>query len=579
MLNELRIDHFAIIQRLVIEFGPGLCAFTGETGAGKSILLDAIIALVGGKADATLIRSGQERAIIEATFRLPEATKAQILQILEREDLLDDPNYLTLGREIRREGRSVARVNGRSVSLSLLRELGSYLVDIHGQSDHLSLLNVRAHLGLLDRYANSEKKLETYRKTYRELGGTRRELEALRQSERDSARQAEMLTFQAEEIEAAQLRPGEDDELRQERDRLANAENLAALTQQCLTLLDEGSQEAPAISDLFGQVVQSLAALGRIDPTQVRLHQQAEALADTLSETSRELAHYLEQLEFNPRRLEQVEERINLIHTLKRKYGGSIEAVQAFAQDARRQLERIAHASERIAELEESEKRLLQQLTVHGKELSQARRKAAEALGKAVEGELSDLSMEGAQFTVDIHYDPDPHGLPVEPDQTVAYDENGLERVEFMIAPNPGEGFKPLVRIASGGETSRLMLALKNVLARADHIPTLIFDEVDQGIGGRVGSVVGEKLWQLARQHQVLCVTHLPQLAAYSDQHFHVQKTVQEDRTQTQVELLDEPGRLVELAQMLGSNSQANRHAAQETLLLARKRTAQLSKI
>ncbi|GAP16215.1 DNA repair protein RecN [Levilinea saccharolytica] len=577
MLTELRIENFAIIQRLTLEFTPGLIAFTGETGAGKSILLDALEAIVGGRVDATAIRSGAERALVEATFELPETNRAAVNAVLEREDLLDDPHYITLGRELRREGRSVARVNGRSVPVALLRELGAFLVDIHGQSEHLSLLNVREHLGLLDRFAAVEREAAAYRQAYHSLVQVRRELASLRQLEKDAARRQEMLTFQVDEIESAHLRPGEEDEIRKERDRLANAESLADLARKSLSVLEDGGPEAPALSELLGKVVHSLSALSRIDPTQTELYQTAEGLAEQLSDISRELQLYLEGLEFNPRRLEQVEERVNLLVQLKRKYGGSLEAVLAFGAEARAQLEQIANATERIEALEKAESEGLQQLARLGIALSKARRAAAERLAKGVEGELVDLSMPGARFQVGMEVRPDPQGLPVGEGQRAAFDENGFDQVEFMIAPNPGEGFKPLVKIASGGETSRLMLALKNVLARADAIPTLVFDEIDQGIGGRVGTVVGEKLWTLARQHQVLCVTHLPQLAAFGDQHYNVRKLVEDGRTHTEVQKLEGDPRLDELALMLGGVSAANRSAAEEALRFARVRTREIS--
>jgi DNA repair protein RecN (Recombination protein N) len=300
-------------------------------------------------------------------------------------------------------------------------------------------------------------------------------------------------------------------------------------------------------------------------------------LADSLAGVGRDLQDYLEGIEFNPRRLEQVEERLGLIVNLKRKYGGSIEAVLAFAANARQQLETIATASERIAELELEQEQLLSQLSGLGQTLSETRKAAAGKLGRAVEHELNDLSMNGARFTVDLKYRANSGGIALPDGQCVGFDENGLDQVEFLIAPNPGEGLKPLVKIASGGETSRLMLALKNVLVRADHVPTLIFDEIDQGIGGRVGSVVGEKLWQLGREHQVLCVTHLPQLAAFGDQHYRVRKLVQSGRTLTQVDPLAGSVRLDELAQMLGTVSAANLSAAKETLDRAQKRAEQLA--
>jgi DNA repair protein RecN (Recombination protein N) len=289
------------------------------------------------------------------------------------------------------------------------------------------------------------------------------------------------------------------------------------------------------------------------------------------------MGDYMEELEFNPRRLEQVEERLDLIHNLKRKYGGSIEAVLAFGRDARSRLEQIAHADERIEELEAQQQSLLHELAAQALQLSDIRKKAAASLSSGVERELADLSMLGARFTVDFKQIESPDGLPVAEGLHLNFDDRGFDRVEFLIAPNPGEGFKPLVKIASGGETSRLMLALKNVLAQADYVPTLIFDEIDQGIGGRVGAVVGEKLWQLARQHQVLCVTHLPQLAAYGRQHFRVQKGMDAGRTQTEVQLLDDENRIEEMAQMFGPLSEENRAAARATLQQARLRSRALA--
>jgi DNA repair protein RecN (Recombination protein N) len=578
MLAELHIENFAIIQHLELEFHHGLIAFTGETGAGKSIILDAILALVGGKVDATFIRAGADRALVEGEFKIPEANRAEIIAILEREDLLDDPATVTLARELRREGRSVARVNGRSVNAGLLRELGAYLVDIHGQSEHLSLLNVRAHLGLLDRYAGVETPLGIYRQLYRQLLALRRELSELRASEQDTARRSELLQYQLDEIENASLKPGEEDDLRHERDRLANAESLAQLAQQSLALLDDGSPEAPSVADLTGQLVQALGGLSRIDATQTNLYVQAETVAEILSDLARDLQTYLDQIEFNPRKLEQAEERLNLIHNLKRKYGGSIESVLAHAKDTRAKLEAFTHASERIAELEADEGVFLEKLARAARELSQKRGLAAEKLSQGVESELNDLRMAGARFAADLRHESAPTGLPWEDGQRLAFDEHGVDRCEFLIAPNPGEGLKPLVKIASGGETSRLMLALKNVLARADAIPTLIFDEIDQGIGGRVGTVVGEKLWQLGRQHQVLCVTHLPQLAAFGDEHWRVRKLVEAGRTLTEVECLQPAARLDELALMLGGVSEVNRRAAQEALSFAHQRAKELSK-
>jgi DNA repair protein RecN (Recombination protein N) len=568
MLTELRIRNLAIIESLELHFGPGLIVLTGETGAGKSIILDALEMLLGARADATIIRQGADFTLVEGVFRIDERVRPAIHAILEREGLLEDENYLTLGREVRREGRNIARVNGRSVNLGLLKELGSYLIDIHGQSEHLSLLNPRAHIQLLDRYADLEKPLQAYRQAYRNLQALRQELEELRRVQADAERRTEMLRFQLEEIEAARLKPGEDEELRRERNRLANAEALAESAQQALSLLDEGLPDAPSALDLLGQAGRLLERLAHLDPSQATLSQNLLTIEETLSDVARALRTYLENIEFNPRRLEQVEERLDLIQRLTRKYGGSIEAVLKRAGQIREELEHIETVSERLEALQKQEASLLEELARQALALSQARERAAQALSQNIEAELNDLRMSQARFSVAFQTRPHPQGLPVRGEH-LSFDSNGIDQVEFLIAPNPGEGFKPLVKIASGGETARLMLALKNVLARADEIPILVFDEIDQGIGGRVGLTVGQKLWSLARHHQVFCVTHLPQLAAFGDQHFRVQKIIQGERTYTRVEELEGEQRLLELSQMLGEIGEGTLRSAHELLQLA----------
>jgi len=586
MLTELRIENFAIIDRLELHFRPNLITFTGETGAGKSIIIDAVETILGGRADTTFIRAGSDRAGLEAVFRIPDANRDAIHLILDREDLQDDPNYLSLGREIRASGRNIARVNGRSVNASLLRELGEYLIDVHGQSEHLSLLRVNQHLGLLDAYAMADPGIKSaspfrellgdYNQVYNHWVAVQRELDLLRRSERDAARRADMLTFQINEIETARLRPGEEEDLKEERNRLANAEGLASLSQEALLALDEGDPESQAATDLFGQVFDALQNLAKLDPSQTNLAEQAQAAFESMNDLAASLRSYQEGIEFNPKRLDQVEERLAAIHILKRKYGGSITEILEFGVRARQQLDEISHAEERIETLLQEQGNLLDRIGELGTALSQIRRAAADRLAGAMEIELSDLQMSGARFMVDFQRQPDPGGARYLDGEYVAFDVNGLERVEFLIAPNPGEGFKPLAKIASGGETSRLMLALKNVLARADQIPTLIFDEIDQGIGGRVGAVVGKKLWMLAQDHQVLCITHLPQLAAYGDQHFRVQKEIHDGRTTTQVIPLDGEPRLVELAQMMGEVSEGTLRSAREILQAVGKRTGPL---
>lgn len=566
MLKELRIENFAIIHQLELVFNTGLTTFTGETGAGKSILLDALDALMGGRAESSLIRADSERANLEALFIIPQEHRSEIIQLLEQEGLLESPDEVLFNREIRREGRNIARINGRVVNVSLMKELGSYLMDIHGQSEHLSLLSVRQHIHLLDRFADDQVLLEAYQRSYVKLKETRRELADLRQAEKDAARMSDLLTYQIQEIEAANLAIGEEEELRGELSRLANAEKLTSLARQGYTLLEEEAPDAPSISAMLGEVVAALNSLAGIDKSLQALAEQCESVASISADISRDLQQYLENIEFNPKRLEQTENRLALISGLKRKYGEDENAILIFAQNARVQLTRIATVEDRIAELESLQETQAHALAQQALQLSEVRQQAAFRLGEQVEKELDELRMAGARFSVGLHTKPQEDGLPLDSGERVRFDERGIDQVEFLIAPNPGEGLKPLVKIASGGETSRLMLALKNVLAKADTIPTLIFDEIDQGIGGRVGAMVGEKLWQLGRSHQVLCVTHLPQLAAFGNQHFHVFKHLQEGRTITMVEQLTSERRLVELAMMFGGDSEANRSAAQEAI-------------
>ncbi|MCB0100642.1 MAG: DNA repair protein RecN [Anaerolineales bacterium] len=571
MLTELHIQNFAIIDKLDLRFGAGLIILTGETGAGKSIILDAVVMLIGGKADTTFVRADSDAAFVEGVFQLKGPEREAVHEVLNREDLMDNPDYVVLMREVRKEGRSVARINGRTVNVGLLKELGALLIDIHGQAEHLSLLDPRAHLGLLDRYADVAKPLNEYRQTYHSLLTLRHELSELRKAQSDSERRTEMLTYQVEEIEDARLKAGEDDELRKERDRLANAESLAQNAQEALAILEDGSPDTPAATDLMGQAAQALAALAKIDAGQADTSNQIEEMLDSLSDIIHELRNYLEEIEFNPKRLEDVEERLDLIHSLTRKYGGTIPAVIAYGADAKKQLETITGAADRIAELEMQEAKLLEKLAKQATTLSGKRKSAAESMGKGIELELDDLRMASAQFGVDFQTKPDLNGLPFAEGNRLAFDQNGFDRVEFLVAPNPGEGLKPLAKVASGGETSRLMLGLKNVMARADEVPSLIFDEIDQGIGGRVGMVVGHKLWNLSRSHQVFCVTHLPQLAVFGDQHYQVQKLLDKGRTLTRVEPLEGEARLLELSQMLGEVGEGTLRSAHELLQTARK--------
>lgn len=574
MLKELRIENFAIINQLELSFGPGLVILTGETGAGKSILLDAVEILVGGRADTTMVRAESQQAIVEGTFHLAGAARHAVHKILKREDLLDDEDYLTLSREIKPEGRTIARVNGRTVNVGMLKDLGIHLIDIHGQSGHLSLLDTNAHLGLLDRYANLDSALNIYHTTYQKLRSLRAELNRLRRLQADAVNRVELLTYQAEEIEAANPLPKEDDELKQERDRLANAEALSLHAQEALAFLDEGTMENPAVTDSLGEAIESLAALAKIDASQAEIQERSALLLETLGDITRDLRSYLESVEYSPDRLDEVEERLDVLESLKRKYGGTLEAVIEFGKNASEELESISTASERLDELTKEEEALLKVLAEQGKELSALRKAAAKRLSDGIVAELADLRMAEAKFAVSFKTINDSNGLPLDGEH-VGFDDKGFDQVEFLLAPNPGEGLKPLVKVASGGETSRMMLALKNMLARADKVPTLIFDEIDQGIGGRIGMIVGEKLWHLGKGHQVFCVTHLPQLAAFGDQHFQVEKELKDGRTLTRVSHLEKDARLLELAQMLGDVGEGTLRSAHEILQAAQDIRAQ----
>jgi DNA repair protein RecN (Recombination protein N) len=606
MLAELRVRDLAIIEDLELAFGPGFNVLTGETGAGKSIIIDAVSLLLGDRASQDVVRAGAERTEVEGVFQLNPAASARVAPILADHGLEgDEPGWLLLAREVRSGGRSVARVNGRAVSTALLGEIGGRLVDIHGQGEHLSMLRESEHIGLLDRYAGLEAEQLEVAELVKRLRAVRRELENLRQDERERARRIDLLAYQVEEIRAAHLTDGEIEELDGERRRLANAEQLAALSGEALHLLQEGSEEQPSALDALGSSEQALNRLARIDPDAEGLGGQlAEAVA-LLTDLARELGHYREAIEFNPRRLEQVEERLHLIRSLQRKYGDSIADVLTYAERSAAELDAISHAEERIAGLESDETGLLGEIGRLGSALSAARRAAGARMAQGIEVELADLGMARARFAVQITWSSSDAGAIVddaaaavagEASGRYGFDAHGLDSVAFLVAANPGEPLKPLVKVASGGETSRLMLALKTVLGRADETPTLIFDEIDQGIGGRVGGTVGRKLWALttwcqggstmqgnapttiqgapragggeARRvcHQVLCITHLPQLAAYGDDHFQVSKHAAGERTVTFVDKLDDENRINELAHMMGTDSEAGRASAAEIM-------------
>ena len=575
MLEELHIHDFAIIEDLNLQFNAGLVVFTGETGAGKSIILDALGAILGARVDTTSVRKGADRAIVEVFFRLEGQERELINSLLEREGLLEEPDGLWLGREIRAEGRTIARVNGRTVSLSVQSEIGEALVDVHGQTEHLSLLKVRTHRDLLDRFAHDQEVLGLYQAQFKEWAVLVKKLDDLHAIEKTARDRADMLKYQIQEISEARIKVDEEESLAQERTRLVNAETLSTLSQSALALLDEGTEISSAATDLLGQAGRDLAELARIDPQMQALAQQIEDALSSVSDIAYELRGYLEEIEFNPNRLDQIEERLDLFNRLKRKYGGSLASALTHLEASVSELEKVEGVDEQIGEVKEKISQMKQLLSESGLELSDQRKLAAVRLAEGVEQQLHLLEMEKARFLVSLSEQESDQGLDVN-GRRFAFDASGLDQIEFLIETNPGEGFKPLAKTASGGETSRLMLALKSVLAEVDHIPTLVFDEIDSGIGGRVGMTVGDMLWNLGRQHQVLCVTHLPQLAAFGDQHFHVSKRSENERTSTQVEQLMGEARVEELAAMLGANTPVTMESAREILNTVAAKTSKI---
>ena len=557
MLEELTITNFAIIDRLAVRFDPGFNVLTGETGAGKSIIIDAVGAVLGERVSAEMVRGGAQTARVEGIFTLDDET-GPLYDLLCEHELLDDGDAaVILRREIGANGRSTARVNGRAVPIAVLNRIGQLLVDIHGQSEHLSLFRVDEHLDLLDRYAGSGAPRAELAALVGDLRRVRRERDELQEAQADAARRLDLLRYQVEEIVNAGLRPEEEDELAAEKRVLANAERLALLAGSASDALSGAEDGARGVLDALNVAAAELGELTRLDESQQETLEQLNGALYTLEEVAHTLRSYASAIEANPARLTEIEERLDLLQRLKRKYGATIAEVIAFGEQAAREQDQLVNSEERLEELAAEIELLKERIGELASELSLRRREAAARLAEGVEQQLHDLNMSRARFSVGIEQRPDPDGVPVALDgeeRRVAFDERGADRVEFLISPNPGEDLKPLARIASGGEASRLMLALKTILSAVDHTPTLIFDEVDTGVGGRGGQVVGEKLRLLGETHQVLCITHLPQVAALGAEHLRIVKRVEDGRTRTEVEPLAGRERIEELAAMLGGS-------------------------
>ena len=554
MLLELRVKNLGIIDQIDWELGRGLNVITGETGAGKSLVIDAVETLLGGKVSDDNIRFGADTAEIEGIFSLPRGNDLPALRALLAEKGLEaEEDTLILHCEVRRPGRSLVRANGRTVPRETLRQLERYLLDIHGQSEHLSLLDRKSHLDILDAYAHTLDRRQEFSDRAVELNKAEQELKKLAAEEKDLTRREEFLRFQIDEITRAKLQAEEETELERERNILASCEQLKAFSYEAYQALsgEDSSSGSVSVSDRLAEVVLAMKKLVNLDPA---LKSQLDSLEETalgLEEFSRSVRDYADRLENDPGRLEEVETRLELIRDLKRKYGSDVPEILEYLSRAAVDLEGLSRSSERRSALETRLPRLKEAMGKAAAELSTRRLNAAGKLVAEVRQELQDLDMSQVEFEVSITRAPSEEGIPLPGGEVCAFHNDGIDIVEFMAATNPGEPLKPLAGIASTGEISRFLLALKGALSTTDRVPVLVFDEIDVGVGGRSGDIIGKKLWNLARDRQVICVTHLPQIAAFADAHFSVAKEVSGDRTTSRLETLNGDLRVRELAAML----------------------------
>ena len=539
MLSLLHIENIALIQSADIRFEPGFNVLTGETGAGKSIVIDSIGAVLGERTSRELIRTGAKSALVTAVF-----TQVPTLPWLEENGFPTGEEELLLQRELQGDGRNVCRIDGKLVTVAQLRELGRQLLNIHGQHDGQQLLDPASHLGYLDQFGGCQPLLESYQEAYRKWHGIRREMDKLQMDEAERSRRVDTLNYQIQELERAQLKAGEDEELSARRTLLRSAGRLMEAVQSAEFALS-GDEDRDGACSLIAQAEGEVQGVSSISPELSELSEKLTALrcaADDAADALRDLSR---SFDFSPGELDQVEERLDLLYRLRKKYGPTVEDMLAYLDRCRKELDQIQYADDTLARLEKDLKKAQKEAARRGEVLSQARREAAGALQARVQEELRQLDMPKVRFQTEFT----PKG------GEAGMDETGLDEVQFLMSANLGEALKPIQKVASGGELARIMLALKNVLAEGDQIGTLVFDEVDTGVSGRAAQKVAEKMAQVARGKQVLCVTHLPQIAAMADTHFSVQKGEREGRTYTRLERLDRSQRREELARLIGGAS------------------------
>jgi len=549
MLAELSIRNLAVIESVQLRFRKGFNVLTGETGAGKSIIIDALSLIAGGRGSADLVRYGSDKAEIEAVFDMePGHPVWETLRKIGVE--ASEEELIVIRREITAQGKSSCRINGHSVNLSMLREVGEWLVNIHGQHEHQSLLRTEQHVKWLDLYGDNTigPVKRKYRECYKAYTQMRQKLAQLRESGKQSLQMQDLYRFQIEEIAAAQLKIGEDELLAEEKRKLANAEKLYQHAAESYDLLYGNNK----ILDLLRKALQQLEQITQLDPqTLGPLFSQMSDAFYQLEDCAFQLRDYRDQIEFNPGRLEEIEQRFHTITMLKRKYGEQIADILSYYSEISKKLEQMENKDEMIAELELALRQKTAELSELASALSEARKQAAIGLAGRIEEELRDLHMERTRFQVRINRSESEEGLE-EGGKKWKFSQDGWDEVEFMISPNPGEPLRSLSRIASGGELSRIMLALKGIFARVDRIPVLVYDEVDTGVSGRAAQAIAEKMAALSRHCQVFSITHLPQVACMAHAHYAIQKVVRDERTYTQVRDLDETSRAEELARMLG---------------------------
>ncbi len=556
MLTTLRIKNLALVADLTLELQPGLNVITGETGAGKSILIGGLNLVLGERADRTLIRSGAEGCSVEAMFDIRKL-KTPLASFLDENGLEPcEDGQLVLKRTFTNAGTNKQFVNGSPTTLQTLGTVGEWLVDIHGPHDHQSLLHAAKQLSILDAFGSLQPVREAFGELVRRRTGLEAEKSALVVDEKTYAQQLDLLRFQAREIKDAKLQPDEEVELEQDYQRASNAAKLLELSQTALNLMSEDDNSLLSQASSLGRTLHELQRVDAAAAPISELHAQA---LNALSELQTELSRYTDRIELDPARLRELEDRLNLVHSLKRKYGATLGDVIAFGDEAARKLQSLEQRDEELGRINAALAKLDAEILRAGKELSAQRRKLVPQLSKAVVKELGALGFKQSHFDVSISTST----------QTVLGSQlssSGLDTIEFQFAPNPGEPPRPLRAIASSGEMARVMLALKTVLAAVDEIPVLVFDEVDANVGGETANAVGEKMRQIAKQRQVLCITHLAPVAAHAHAHYVVSKQVKAGRTTSEIELLEKTNRVMELARMLGGQSDAARKHAEALL-------------